>query len=425
MIAFLLAVAGAQSADVLIERLGSDDAAERERAGAALVELGEPARDALQRAAKGNDPEVSARARRVLAELDRAALRARVLGKPLRVDLEERERPLGELAEELRRATGVALLLPDGAAKDPVRIGAGGEPILDFLDRLGRAHGGLRVAYPQPEGRIALEAGVPSVAPTCTDGLVQVRLQALRVTRRNLFHDTVGRGYVLLEAAWPPTVRPLMTTFDGEPTWSVEEVVAEGGAALARQDLMDGTGYSSFSFGRKHRSPRGTRHVQAFELPAAGVRRLARLRGRLTLRFPQRIETVVFRDVLKAGEQTRDFGTVKVRLRGARSEGGERFADLELEGPPRLLTRDPARAVSVRGRILGPILAVGPSEAPTRNVSNRLDGRRSGEGGTVAETYWVTVAWPEAAGADVLRFDLLLEWFERVVPFEFRDVELP
>lgn len=66
--------AGATTPDdripALVKQLGADDAATRDRATKDLESLGEPARAALQDAAKSDDPEVAWRARTILDHLD-------------------------------------------------------------------------------------------------------------------------------------------------------------------------------------------------------------------------------------------------------------------------------------------------------------------------------------------------------------------
>lgn len=61
-----------QTPDVaeLVRRLAHEDPAVRDAATAELLRIGEPALAALREAAKGDDPELVARARRLIAEID-------------------------------------------------------------------------------------------------------------------------------------------------------------------------------------------------------------------------------------------------------------------------------------------------------------------------------------------------------------------
>jgi len=75
LLALLLALAGQDSADDLLRRLGSDSIEERDAASQKLRALGEAVRPALERASKDPDSEV---ARRAAALLRRLALRGRL-----------------------------------------------------------------------------------------------------------------------------------------------------------------------------------------------------------------------------------------------------------------------------------------------------------------------------------------------------------
>src|SRR6187397_240314 len=73
LVALPLAFAAAppqRSVERLIGQLGSDNFAEREAASKRLEAIGEPALDALDRAAESGDAEVRARARRVVAAVE-------------------------------------------------------------------------------------------------------------------------------------------------------------------------------------------------------------------------------------------------------------------------------------------------------------------------------------------------------------------
>src|SRR5260370_1158000 len=63
----------------LIEQLGSKNFTEREKAMKALDEVGAPALEALRKAAKSNDPEISSRAKKLVADLEKRAESGSVL----------------------------------------------------------------------------------------------------------------------------------------------------------------------------------------------------------------------------------------------------------------------------------------------------------------------------------------------------------
>lgn len=66
---FLLWLCSLQDVDALIRDLGADAVETREAAHAELLKIGKPALDALRKAAASTDPEVSARARRIVRKI--------------------------------------------------------------------------------------------------------------------------------------------------------------------------------------------------------------------------------------------------------------------------------------------------------------------------------------------------------------------
>ena len=63
----------AQEIAALVKRLGDDDWSARESASKSLREIGASAKPQLESAAKSNDPEIAARAERLLAALSKAS----------------------------------------------------------------------------------------------------------------------------------------------------------------------------------------------------------------------------------------------------------------------------------------------------------------------------------------------------------------
>ena len=65
--------------DKLIEQLGSGTYSEREKATRELAAIGEPALEALRKAARSDDPEVRQRAGELLRKIERRAATAHIL----------------------------------------------------------------------------------------------------------------------------------------------------------------------------------------------------------------------------------------------------------------------------------------------------------------------------------------------------------
>src|SRR2546421_504768 len=86
----------------LVERLGSDVYSEREAAAERLEQYGEVAREALRRAAQGDDPEIRRRAEELLDRLQRRAEAERVL-QPRKVHLVFQDAALPDALAEFNK----------------------------------------------------------------------------------------------------------------------------------------------------------------------------------------------------------------------------------------------------------------------------------------------------------------------------------
>ena len=106
---FAAALAGAQpkaaSPEVraLVEKLGSEDFAEREAAGKRLDEIGAAALDALRAAIRSDNPEVSRRAKEIVRRIERRVANEKTLA-PTLVELDAKDKRLDDLLDELSKA---------------------------------------------------------------------------------------------------------------------------------------------------------------------------------------------------------------------------------------------------------------------------------------------------------------------------------
>jgi hypothetical protein len=111
---------GADAAKIarLIEQLGSDTFAERQKATEALDAIGEPALEALRKAAKSTDAEVRKRAQGLLDKLEKRIENARALA-PKMIHLVYKDTPLTGAVADFAKKSGYTIVLydPDGKLK--------------------------------------------------------------------------------------------------------------------------------------------------------------------------------------------------------------------------------------------------------------------------------------------------------------------
>jgi hypothetical protein len=101
-----------ETIDKLIEQMGSDTFAEREKAMKELAAIGVPALEALQKAAKSDDAEIRKRAESLIPKIEIQAESIRVL-KPKRVHLVYKDTPLPEAVADFRKKSGYQIHLHD------------------------------------------------------------------------------------------------------------------------------------------------------------------------------------------------------------------------------------------------------------------------------------------------------------------------
>jgi hypothetical protein len=102
----------------LVKQLGSDTFADRQKATDALEAIGEPALDALRKAAKSTDAEVRKRAGALVEKIELRVKNARVLG-PRMVHLVYKDTPLVDAVADFAKKSGYVVVLydPDGKRK--------------------------------------------------------------------------------------------------------------------------------------------------------------------------------------------------------------------------------------------------------------------------------------------------------------------
>jgi hypothetical protein len=139
------------SVDALIQRLGSNEFAEREEATRALDALGPAALDALKKAAHSPDLEVRQRASTLVRRIEKRLDAARLLA-PRTLRLNVKDAPLDEVVSELRRKSGFEVVL-DPQVKAPnrkVTLDTGELPFWVVLEKLCAAAELVETVPPPP-----------------------------------------------------------------------------------------------------------------------------------------------------------------------------------------------------------------------------------------------------------------------------------
>jgi hypothetical protein len=139
-----LLLAGAQDpADkvkALVDKLDSDEIAVRDEAAKELVAIGYPAVPALRAAALASSGEKKVLLERIVAKLT-------VFGRPNKVTLESKDRPLRDIAADLERQTGIPIRLVGAAADAKSTVSAKDTVVWKVVEDICRARGDLMYRF--------------------------------------------------------------------------------------------------------------------------------------------------------------------------------------------------------------------------------------------------------------------------------------
>src|SRR5688572_5947741 len=138
----------------LVERLGSDEIDQRERATAELVKLGAPALADIKSHHAAAAGEIRKRLEGVLLRIERAIRCDTFLGPAVTVTLKADKRPLPDILEDLKRQGKQSIEWKD-LPSDPVTVSLDKTPVWKALDEVCKAHGG--VMWRGEPGRVFVE----------------------------------------------------------------------------------------------------------------------------------------------------------------------------------------------------------------------------------------------------------------------------
>lgn len=131
----------------LVENLGSEEIAKREKAAADLVALGVPALTVLRQHEGKSAGDVKTALQSVIKRIERAARLEKLLGSAPTVTLKVREAEVKKVVAEMARQSGLNI---GGFFLDPsmrVTLACDRVPAWKAVDDLCRAHGGLGAGY--------------------------------------------------------------------------------------------------------------------------------------------------------------------------------------------------------------------------------------------------------------------------------------
>ena len=388
----------AEKLGALVEKLGSDEIADREKASADLVKLGPSALPAIRDHLAKSQGERKARLQAIVTLLDREERLYKLLDSPPVVSIKVRDQAVEAVLADISRQTGFQVegFFLDNSFRTTVTLDR--VPLWKALDEIGRLHGGLVAHYFR--NHVLLEPGERAGSP-------------LILHRGFGFHI---RPLVRAGGA-PFVVQGVINYAPGLPVWSTrieyKELTDDQGTSLlapaGESDLSLGSRFA----GPSHKSFAAILNHLARNEPAKKATRLARARGSAIVGLALDLKPlVVIPDPLKEAKRSGSGNGFQLTIKAVKREGAihvkvtslslpdeEEFSGLDVSSVPRW-------AFAIRDR--QGALHVGHSRA----------------WGLDDAEMQVEVALP--AGKEAATFELLEpeKLSEVEIPFDFKDLPI-
>lgn len=389
----------------LIVDLGDESAKVRESALQALIAAGPQVIPRLRVALLSRDVEVQQRASGALVELERDEKLAGVLRARPPVTLSLQAVPFPRALEEVARRTGIEFKGEVHLQDPAITATFTRAPLMQVLDALGAA-ANLQWSF-EDDATVRWKRGPPALRPSCYSGGFRASLGRMDVYRSWDYQQGHGLAWVYLEARVEPGIRPI-----GPPRFELTEIIDDAGNELAGDSETQGsslagslpTGVGRQSSARYESSP-FTIHLR--ERP---VKKLSRIRGRVAFLFP------LDKAVLEIADLGEEASVARGELVFQVSEILTNSLKLTLRSSGALGNLN--HHVDVESIVL--------TDAGGREYVRGTDFEVTADSMSV-DTVLYRVAFNQDVGFQpvAIRFHVTGRFFEKVVPFEFKDVLLP
>jgi hypothetical protein len=333
--------------DALLKQLGDESIEVREKAAAALVELGDKAEEKVKARMDSADGELKMLCRKVL---DRIAVpkKLRTVLPPLRkVSLEAKDLKLREVLENLQRQTGLVMEL-EGLVDANVTVSVKDVLPLEALDAVckaadagyyidtywGNAKGRMVVAAPgggfggrsmdSGETKIRFQPGAYIGAPRQFVRHYLVEPISITLMKSDNFRQVSSSANLNLRVLWPPGVKPQAGSL------SVTAVTDDKGRSLYEAPKDIG------KYIRGSMPIRGSLNSNLqLAYPESDARMIASIKGTATLKYVLEEKLVTFEAPEGAAPQTKEYEGLTVELTEFKVAGGAATVKLVMTGKPR------------------------------------------------------------------------------------------
>ena len=393
------------SIDKLIAELGDERVAVRESALQAIIASGSQAIPRLRDALKSQDAEVQQRATCALSELERAEKLAAVMQARPPVTLDLREATFARALEVIAGQTGLQFEGAVEPTEHKITLHFSRAPLMQALDALAEA-AGLQWLF-ESESTVTWRKNPPQLRPSCYSGGFKASLSRIDVYKSWDYQQGHGLMWVYLETRLEPGIHPI-----GTPRFEVSEIRDEAGNELPRDSEMQDCspkGYPPEGAGRKSGAIYESSPFTINQLDRS-VKKLSRISGRAIFLFPLDRTTIEINDLCE--ESTITHGDLVFQVN-------------------EILTSSMRLSVTSSGNLVQLSHHVDPDTLVLVDAEGREYVRGTDFDVRVdqmsADTLRYCVDFNESVTFQpvAIRFITTSQFFEKVVPFEFKDIPLP
>jgi hypothetical protein len=390
----------------LVESLADPRIDERESAMTALIELGEPAVQALQEASAHDDAEVRERAECALIEIRRRSRLSTVYSelKPITLSLDQR--PRREVVDEITRQSGIRIQDDTRSRTERTTVHLTKGTFMEAMDAICRENREIEWGFVGPT-TARLFPQPYQAKPACYPPGFRIALKRVEVYRSSNFRDSSGMLWLFLEAMTEPGIQ-----VSGAPVFHVSEVVDETGAELLGASEPGVQPPSMPAGSPMSRDFAGSMDSRPFAFGNLGrfARRLGVVRGKISFFFALGSTEVALDNLTETTTST--FGDLTVQA----TDAGNGCLQVTVSKG----TDSPASAQLIDLASISIVDVEGGEHHPVAPIDIQNYYKSGHSTGFYA---WFDRDNPKVARS--VKFRVVNEFYEKVIPFEFRNVALP
>ncbi len=387
----------------LVEQFSDPEIDVREAAMRALIELGDPAVDALKKAMASEESEVRERAVHALTEIRRQAKLKTLYPDRKRFDLQCADMAVEDVLRLISTKTGVRFQPEKSVAlREKISVTLANVTLMQALDAVCREAREMNWSLLAPD-LIQLRALAFIPTPSCYIDGFRVSLRRLETYRCSNFQDANGALSLFLSAAVEPGIQ-----ISGSPGFSVLRIVDETKQEL--ESFVSGSPLPNTDFFPKDFQGEMDSHPFAFKNLARFARKLSKIEGKVSFCFALDHIEITLDDVRTNSNVTVGGLAVQVNdcFNGSVHIMLTRAGDMQVS--PRLFDLLSITVIDADGAAHNPL--------PASDIQNWYR-----VGNTASFMVWYNRTSPSAA--KTIKLKVIKDFYEKTIPFEFTNVPLP